>query len=69
MTRMGSHERYSTERATRRRDADSDPLHDARGPGAEGYFLSRDMAVELEMDDRRRTRGADDESAFPRLGG
>ncbi|HEU0302071.1 MAG TPA: hypothetical protein VFR37_21630 [Longimicrobium sp.] len=52
-------------RGMRDRTEEYDPLRDAVGPGAEGYFLSRDMAAEVERDDRHRPRHLEDDGGFP----
>ena len=68
MTRMARYGRDFMGRGRGMRDRmdDGEPL-DALGPGAEGYFLSRDMAHEVEMDYPRRARWLDDDGGF--LGG
>jgi hypothetical protein len=48
-------------RGMRERMHDDEPPLDALGPGAEGYYLSRDMALDVEMDYRRRPRDLDDD--------
>ena len=52
-------------RGVRDRSEEHDPLQDAVGPGAEGYYLSRDMAMDVEMDYPRRSRDFDDDGGFP----
>lgn len=66
MTRMARYGRDFTGRGRGMRDrvADGEPL-DALGPGAEGYYLSRDMALDVEMDYRRRARDVEDDGGFP----
>ncbi|HEX2080708.1 MAG TPA: hypothetical protein VHG08_23590 [Longimicrobium sp.] len=68
MTRMARYGRdfMGRGRGMRDRMEDDEPL-DALGPGAEGYYLSRDMAMDVEMDYRRGARELEDDGGF--LGG